>query len=140
HPLAGGAKHVVGASCVPIIPVFILAILITRDEPFTSHPVPRKPGAIPVARGSTGTANPEIAKRARRHIMTFRIHDADFIPGNSLPRTAGLHAAWRGRDIDVQHFSGTDAIEDLDTESVLPPPKNLCRERLRRGHCETNAR
>src|SRR5215475_3359807 len=89
YPLTRHAKHVVGASRIPIVTIVILVIFVAGDKPLASHAVLAELAAIPVSRRRAAAANPQVADCAGRHILPGAIDDAHLIAGHRLSRAAG---------------------------------------------------
>ena len=95
---------------------------------------------VPVVRAGRVPSNQQLAGRAGGDRRALLVDDLRVVAGNQLPARASARLSQPIRDEDVQHFSRSDAIEDLDAESLSKPSVHNRRQRFAGRDRRANAR
>lgn len=108
--VAGGNDHVVRAGLVGEVPVLVFREGIAGDVPAVDHII-CLPGVVQVA-ASSGADDREPAKLPGSEFQTLVIEDGCPVPWHCPSGGAGPDVIARGGDEDVEHFRGSDAVDE----------------------------
>ena len=140
-PLAADLEHVVGASEVGVVAVLGLDVHVAGLEPLAVEALAGRIGAAPVAGRRGGARDPELARRARGHVVAGLVAETDAVARPPPCRDdPGRQRPGRFETVDVGHLGRADPVEDLDAEALAEAREQLRRERLAGGDaCRTDA-
>src|SRR6185436_19212376 len=105
---------------MPPEPIRILPIQVTGANPVVHKCLSTGLRPLPVARGGTTAANPEIADFALRHLISFMVQQTGVIPAQQRSTTAVTQISLVVRHEHVQHLSRTNSVQNRNAESLLP--------------------
>src|SRR5580698_2151582 len=138
HPLARDSKHVVGSTGVPVVTILVDRELIACKEPAPAHAVLSQSRTIPIAWCSAGASHQQISDGPARHWLTRMVDQRKFIAGHRLACASSANLSGTRGKIDMQNFSGTDAVQNLNSKALLPTAKDIRGQRLSGRSRQTN--
>src|SRR5579875_131951 len=125
NPLPADLEHIIGASAVPVVALFVLVILIAGMNPVTVDHIFGLLMLVPVVRGGAVPLDQQVADFTLRYGLAFFIGDDGLIARHELTGTARLYLANAIADEDMQDFGAADAIQDIDVKFFLPAAQDI---------------
>ena len=129
-PDAAHLQHVVAATFVDEVAVFILAIGVAGVQPAVHHRLGRLLGLVPVVPGGRLRLDPQPAALALGNGIAVLIQDAGLVARHRLAAGAGPVVVEPVADEDVQRLGRADAVEDGRAGLFLPAAEHVTGQRL----------
>ena len=126
--VAAADDEVVVPALIPEISIAIAPVHVARDVPAVSHVLALAIRLAPVAAAGR-PAHRQQALRAWRDVFEVFVDHPCLVPGHRGARRSGPDSPLAGRDEDVKHLGGSDAVEDVDAR----PPAPFLVNRRRKG-------
>ena len=118
-------KHIIASAAIVIIACGVAVIFVAGVKPFAQH------GSfgfvvLPIVESSHGIAfYLEVTQFAVRHLNTVIIDDFRRVSGNNFTRTARHNITRTVGNEDMHQFGGTDTVQDIQSEFLLPFKVNI---------------
>ena len=116
--VARGNDHVVGAGLVKKVTIGVLHKGVAGVVPAVSHIVGLARIVQVLAAG--GPNHGDAADAAARQLLPLFVNNAGGVTRHHAPDGAAAHLLGRGRNKDVEHFGGANAVEHLQAGGVFP--------------------
>src|SRR5882757_11004611 len=123
-------QHVVRTPAVYIVAVPVQAVLVTALRPASHEGAAAFLVVVPVAGGARRPADLQLSHFALLYRVAVLVHQAQLVARHRFARGAVAQVARPVGEEDVEHLGRSDSVQDLKPGPLLPPLRDLRRERL----------